>query len=377
MSLLYNFRVSIWDTVSKRAGGVISSFYWDIGVDLGTCNTLFLLSERGIVVDEPTMVARLKKKRWSGMSAPKWVGNKIVAYGYKAKEMLNREPKQIEVVSPIKNGVISDLEALEKLVSYYLKLVYEIPSRYPKIFKPRVVVSVPGSVTDVQKRAVRSVLVAAGAAEVVLVEGLVLAAVGVGLPTKKNSGMMIVDVGGGKTEVGVISMGGVVVGKGSKSSSGDFDAAIINYIKMKYGLLIGQTTAERAKIDLGSVGEGAKSAKEMVVRGRDLESGLPRSVKINESEIREAVIFEAQKIVKLIKEGLDETPPELMEDLLKRGIILVGNGSRLRGLDRLVERETKIVTQVADDPGIAAIKGCGRLLEDRELMKNIRLVGGQ
>lgn len=363
-------------TVKSKVMGSMSNFYWDIGVDLGTSNTLLLLNERGIVVDEPTMVARLKKKRWTGLSAPKWVGNKIVAYGYKAKEMLNREPAQIEVVSPIKNGIISDLEALEALVSYYLKLIYEIPSRYPKIFKPRVIVSVPGSITDVQKRAVKSVFLTSGASEVVLIEGLVLAAVGVGLPAKKNSGTMIVDVGGGKTEVGVISMGGVVVGKGIKSSSGDFDVAIINYIRMKYSLLIGQTTAERAKVELGNVGEPNKSLKEMVIRGRDLETGLPKSVKINENEIREAVMFEVQKLIKLIKEELDETPPELMDDILKRGIVMVGNGSKLHGLDRLVEKETKITTQRADEAGLCIIKGCGRLMEDRYLLESIRLVTG-
>jgi rod shape-determining protein MreB len=368
--------VNIWKTVRSKVLSSLANFYWDIGVDLGTGNTLMLLNERGIVVDEPTMVARLRKKRWTGLSAPKWAGNKIVAYGYKAKEMLNREPRQIEVISPIKNGAISDLEALEALVSYYLKLIYEIPSRYPKIFKPRVIVSVPGSITDVQKRAVKSVFMSSGAVEVVLVEGLVLAAVGVGLPTKKNSGMMVVDIGAGKTEVGVISMGGVVVGKSIKTSSGDFDVAIINYIKMKYGLLIGQTTAEKAKIELGNVGTGTKQNKEIVIRGRDLETGLPKSVKINENEIREAVIFEVQKIVKLIKEELDETPPELMDDLLKRGIVLVGNGARLVGLDRLIEVETKIATQLAEDAGLCVVKGCGRLIEDRHLLTNIRMVTG-
>lgn len=368
--------MSFLKTVRSRVMGTLANFYWDIGVDLGTSNTLLLLNDRGIVVDEPTMVARLKKKRWTGLSAPKWAGNKIVAYGYKAKEMLNREPSQIEVVSPIKNGIISDLEALEALVSYYLKLIYEIPSRYPKIFKPRVIVSVPGSTTDVQKRAVRSVFIASGASEVVLIEGLVLAAVGVGLPTKKNSGMMIVDVGGGKTEVGVISMGGVVVGKGTKTSSGDFDSAIINYIRMKYSLLIGQTTAEKAKIELGNVGDSGKDPKEMVIRGRDLETGLPKSIKINENEIREAIMLETQKLVKLIKEELDETPPELMDDILKRGIVMVGNGARLKGLDRLVEKETRIPTQRADESGLCLIKGCGKLMDDRTLLENIRLVSG-
>lgn len=363
--------------IRKKLTDLLANFYWDIGVDLGTSNTLFYLRDRGVVIDEPTMLSRLKKKRWTGLSAPKWKGSRPVAYGFKAKEMLNREPKQIEVVSPIRNGIISDLEAVESLVSYYLKLVYEIPSKYPKIFKPRILVSVPGSISDVQKRAVRSVFLEAGAREVVLIEGIVLAAIGLGLPTEKSSGLMVVDIGGGKTEVGVVSMGGVVVGKGIKTSGSDLDAAIMNYIKMKYGLLIGQNSAERAKIEMGNVWEKENNNdRTAVVRGRDLETGLPKAVKIGGTEIREAVMMETQKIIKLIKEELDETPPELMEDLLKRGIVLVGNGASLRGLDRLVEKETKISTRVAEDPGRCIIGGCGELMENSKLFKNIRTVSG-
>jgi rod shape-determining protein MreB len=221
------------------------------------------------------------------------------------------------------------------------------------------------------------VFLEAGAREVVLVEGVVLAAVGLGLPTEKSTGLMVVDIGGGKTEVGVVSMGGVVVGKGIKTSGSDMDIAIMNYIKMKYGLLIGQNSAEKAKIEMGNVWEKETgSNKGAVVRGRDLETGLPKTVKIGETEIREAITLEVQKIVKLIKEELDETPPELMEDLLKRGIVLVGNGAKLRGLDRLVEKETKISTRVADEPGLCVIKGCGELMEDMKLFKNIRIVSG-
>lgn len=354
----------------------LANFYWDIGMDLGTCNTLVLLKDRGVVIDEPTMIARLRKKRWTGLSAPKWKGSASIAFGLKAKEMLNREPRQIEVVSPIKNGIISDLEGIENLVSYYLRLIYEIPSNYPKVFKPRVIVSVPGSITDVQKRAVKTVLLGAGATEVILIEGMVLAALGLGLPVDKSSGLMVVDVGGGKTEAGVISMGGVVVGKGIKASGNDIDLALVNYIKMKYGLLVGQNTAEKAKIELGNVWEREGNKKTMVLRGRDLETGLPKSIKVGEGEVREAIIFEAQKIVKLIKEELDETPPELMEDLLKRGIVLVGNGAKLSGLDRMIEKETKISTRVAEDSGLCIIKGCEKLMEDPTLFTKIRLVSG-
>lgn len=376
-SILYNFVMKVISAMKKRLGGVTANFYWDIGVDLGTSNTLFYLRDRGVVIDEPTMLSRLKKKRWTGLGAPKWKGSMPVAYGFKAKEMFNREPKQIEVVSPIKNGMISDLEAVESLVTYYLKLIYEIPSKYPKIFKPRVLVSVPGSVSGVQKRAVRSVFMEAGAREVVLIEGIVLAAVGLGLPTEKSTGLMVVDIGGGKTEVGVVSMGGVVVGRGIKTSGNDLDMAVMNYVKMKYGLLIGQNTAERAKIDLGNVWEKTSGeSKNVVIRGRDLETGLPKTVKVGENEIREAIILEVQKIVKLVMQELDETPPELMEDLLKRGIVLVGNGANLKGLDRLVEKETKISTRVADEPGLCVIKGCGELMENQDLFEKIRIVSG-
>lgn len=355
----------------------LSNFYWDVAVDLGTSNALVLLKERGVVVDEPTMIARLRKKRWTGLSAPMWKGAMVVAYGFKAKEMLSREPRQIEVVSPIRNGIISDLEGVESLVSHYLKLIYEVPSKYPKVFKPRIIVSVPGSITEVQKRAVRSVFLAAGAREVILIEGIVLAAVGVGLPTEKSSGLMIVDIGGGKTEVGVVSMGGVVVGNGIKTSGNDIDMALINYIKMKYGLLIGQNSAEKAKIELGNVFEKeSNSKKAIVLRGRDLETGLPKSIKVGEVEVREAIVFETQKVIKLIKEELDETPPELMEDLLKRGIVMVGKGSLLAGLDRLIEKETKISTRVADDAGLTIIKGCEKLMEDPTLFTSIRMVSG-
>ncbi|MBP9817588.1 rod shape-determining protein [Candidatus Shapirobacteria bacterium] len=352
---------------------ILENFYWEIGVDLGSSNTLIILKDRGIVVDEPALIARIKKKRWSGLSAPKTKKSLVIAYGAKAKEIVSREPGQVEVISPIKNGVIVDLEAVEELVSYYLKLVYEVPSNYPKLFKPRVVVSVPSGITDVQKRAVRSVFYRSGARDVILVEGSVLAGLGIGVSVKKSSGVMILDVGGGKTEVSVVSLGGVVVGKASKIAGNEMDAGIANYIKMKYGLLIGQNTAERVKIEIGNVGE-SKVEKAALVRGRDMETGLPKSVKIGEGEIREAIAFEAQKIVKLVVEVLDQTPPELMEDILKRGIVMVGNGSKLRGLDRLIEKETKINTKLAEDPGWCVVKGIGELLGNKQILESIKIV---
>ena len=354
--------------IKEKVLNFVSLFSWDIGVDLGSSNTLVYLRDRGVVIDEPTMLARPKKKRWTGLSAPKLKNLLPIAYGLKAKEMLNREPAQIEVVSPIKNGIISDLEALENLIAYYLKLVYEIPSKYPKVFKPRVIVGVPSFINQVHKRAVKSVFLSAGAREVILVEQSILAAVGVGLPMENSSGLVIVDVGGGKTEVNVVSMGGVVVGRGIKTAGIDFDQAIVNYVKMKYGILIGPNSAEKIKIE----SEGMSG----LIRGRDLETGLPKSIKLTREEVREAISLELSKIVKLVTVVLDETPPELMDDVLKRGIVLVGNGARIGGLAKLIETETKICTRVADEAGLSVIRGCGQLIEDKRLLKRIRLVSG-
>ena len=353
--------------LKNKIQNFISLFSWEIGVDLGSSNTLIYLKDRGVIIDEPTMIARQKKKRWTGLSAPKLKKSGPIAFGFKAKEMLNREPKQIEVVSPIKNGVISDLEALESLISYYLKLVYEIPSKYPKIFKPRVIVGVPSSINQVQKRAVKSIFLSAGAKEVILLEEVVLAAIGIGLPISSSSGLVIVDVGGGKTEVSVISMGGVVVGRGIKTAGDDLDRSIINYVKMKYGILIGPNSAERVKME---------EKKMVLVRGRDLETGLPKTIKLTEEEIKEAISMDLSKIVKLVSTVLDETPPELMEDILKRGIILVGNGSKIKGLALLIEDETKISTKVLEEPGMMVVKGSGELIQNRDLLKQVKLVSG-
>jgi rod shape-determining protein MreB and related proteins len=371
----YNFVVNKFGLLRNKVKDFLDLFSWEIGVDLGSSNTLIYLKDRGVIIDEPTMIARQKKKRWTGLSAPKSKKSGPIAFGFKAKEMLNREPKQIEVVSPIKNGVISDLEALESLISYYLKLVYEIPSKYPKIFKPRVIVGVPSSINQVQKRAVKSVFLNAGAKEVVLLEEVVLAAIGIGLPINSSSGLVIVDVGGGKTEVSVISMGGVVVGRGIRMAGNDLDNSIINYVKMKYGILIGPNSAERIKMEVGNLNKDGDK-KTALVRGRDLESGLPKTVKITETEVGEAMAMELTKIVKLVSTVLDETPPELMEDILKRGIVIIGNGGKINGLASLIEAETKIFTRVLEEAGMMVIKGCGELIQNREVLKQVKLVSG-
>lgn len=353
--------------IREKFSWLFTSLSWDVAVDLGSSNTLVFLKDRGIIIDEPTMVVRTRKKRWTGLSAPKVNNKGPIAFGFRAKEMLNREPKQIEVISPIKNGVIVDLEGLNNLISYYLKLVYEVPSKYPKILKPRIVVGVPSFINQVQKRAIKAAFMKAGARKVTLVEGAVLAAIGVGLPTDSSAGLVVVDIGGGKTEVSVVSMGGVVLSRNIKTAGEDFDNSIINYIKMKYGILIGSNSAERIKI-----GIGGKAID--LVRGRDLETGLPKSIKLDKNEIKEAVGLEMMKIVKLVTTILDETPAELMEDILKRGIVLVGNGSKIEGMASLIESKTKICTSLIDDGGMSLIKGGGELIQNKELLKQVSLV---
>jgi len=355
---------------------LIAGLSWEVGVDLGSNKTLIYLKERGVVLDEATSLARIKKKSWRGLSAPKVKVLGPVAFGLKAKEMKNREPKQIEVVEPIKNGIVSDLEAAEKLVTHYMKLIYEIPSSYPKLFKPKVIVGVPSFVTEVQKRAVRQIFLGAGAREVFLVEQCVLGALALGLNLDKSSGVLMVDIGGGKTEVMVVSSGGVVVGRGIKTAGNDFDEAIINYIKLKYGLMIGQASAEKAKIEVGNMDTEADRKRQIVIRGRDMATSLPKSVKITESEIREAVSMEVSKIVKLVAEVLDETPPEMMEEILNKGIVMVGGGSKLRGIEKLIEQRVRINVEVADEAEMVVIRGLGMLVEDENKTKLLKSLGG-
>lgn len=341
----------------------ISQFSWDVGVDLGTCKTLMYLKDRGVVINEPTMIARLRKKRWVGLSAPKFNYARPIAYGYKAKEMFEREPMQIEVVSPIKNATVSDLDALEKLISYYLKLIHEIPGKYPKIFKPRIIVGVPTYLNQVNKRAIRELFKNEGARQVLLCDQSVLSAIGKGLSLESANGMMIVDVGGGKTEVSVVSMGGVVVGKSINIAGKSIDSDIINFLRMKYNLIIGQLTAEKIKIAGGGI-----------VRGRDLSNGLPKSVKVTEGEIKEAIGLSLNKIVKTVARVLDETPPELMDGILKRGIMLVGAGAKIDGLAKMIEDEVKIGSRVMDEPEFSVIRGCAQLIEHPEKLTQVKLI---
>jgi len=326
-----------------------------VGVDLGSSSVKIYVKGKGVVVDEPTMVARLKKKR-NGVQ-------KLLIYGQKAKEMVNREPKQIEVVAPINRGTVADMVTAEALVAYFMKLTNEIPSVYPKILKPRVILGVSGTISEVQKRAFRTIFSQVGVARVVLVESGVLGVLGSGFKLEESGGVLFLDIGGGKTEASLVSMGGVVISRGLKMGGDDFDESIINYVKMKYGLLIGKNTAEKVKIEMGGV-----------IRGRDLENNLPKSIRLKSEEIKEATALNVKRIVNLVKVILDEMPTEMTDDVLKRGVIMSGGGSLFPGIDKLIEEEVKINAVVVSTPNYGVVKGEGELLENEDWFERVKLI---
>jgi rod shape-determining protein MreB len=336
----------------------ISNFYWQMGVDLGSSHIGIYLKGKGIVVDEPSQVVRLKKKK-GGQS-------RFLVFGQKAKETVSREPKLIEVVSPVKKGVVVDLEAAEALAGNYLKLIFEIPSGYPRLLKPRAIVAVSSQISEVQRRAYVSVFNNAGAGEVILVDSGVAGALGSGYNLDESGGLLMVDIGGSKTEISLVSMGGLVIGRCLELGGDNFDEAIINYVKMKYGLLIGKNSAEKLKI-----GDGG------IVRGRDLEHSLPKSLRVSGSEIQEAVAFLVNKIVRTVGGILDEMPTEMTEDILKRGIVLIGGTAQMVEIAKVIEEETKISTVVVDEPTQAVIRGCGVLLEDPGLLKRVKTINNR
>jgi rod shape-determining protein MreB len=288
-----------------------------------------------------------------------------VAYGLRAKEMLDREPAQIEVISPVKNGIISDLDAAEKLIAYYLKLIDDIPMGYPKLFKPRILVGVPTNINSVQKRAIKSIFLSFGLKDVVLIEQVVLASLALGLDLDKPSGLVVVDIGGGKTEASVVSMGGVVVSEMINLGGKDLDRDIINFLRMKYGLLIGKNTSEKIKEQMYET---------MIVRGRDLEKGLPKTIKVTKEEVMEAINLSLNKIISLTNKVLSETPPELMQDILRKGVVLTGRSSNLYGLKEMVEKNIKMPVSLDKDSGLSVIIGLGELIDDKSKFEKVKLV---
>lgn len=332
-------------------------FTKDIGIDLGTANSLVYLRGKGIVLREPSVVAI---QRDTGS---------VLAVGEEAKKMIGRTPGNIVAIRPMKDGVIADFEVTHNMLKYFINKAVKSKSFF---FKPRVVVCVPAGVTSVEERAVREAAIQAGAKEAHLVEEPMAAAIGAGLPVHEPTGNMIVDIGGGTTDVAIISLGGIVTSRSIRIGGDEMDEAIIHYIKRTYNLMIGDRTAEEIKIQLGSAYlEDAE--KTYQVRGRDLVTGLPKNIEVSSQEIYEALKDPVNSILEAIKVCLEKTPPELAADIMDRGIVMAGGGALLKGLDKLVAQETGMPVHVAEDPLSCIAIGTGKVLENIDTLKKVVL----
>ncbi len=319
----------------------------DIGIDLGTANTLVYVRNQGIVLNEPSVVAIEKSS------------GKVLAIGSAAKEMMGRTPSGIAAIRPLKDGVIADFEISEKLIADFIRRV--VKHRY--LMKPRVVISVPSGITEVEKRAVRDSAENAGAREVFLLAEPMAAAIGVGVPVEQPSGSMIIDIGGGTSEIAVIALNGIVHDISIRVAGDELSEAIIMYLKKNYNLLIGELTAEEVKINIGSAHSLDKELS-MDIRGRDLVAGVPKTLTLSSVQVREALSETIDIIVEAVRQALERTPPELASDILERGIILTGGGALLRGLDKRLRQETNLPVNIADDPLTCVVRGTGKVLED-------------
>ncbi len=341
---------------------ILGLFSHDIGIDLGTANTMVLVRGKGIVIREPSVVAIHKKTK------------EILAIGTEAKRMVGKTPANILAIRPLREGVISDFEITEQMLKFFINKVHKAPSRIPKIPRPRVVIGIPSGVTEVERRAVSDAARNAGAREVHLLEEPMAAAIGADLPIEEPEGSMIVDMGGGTTEIAVISLGGIVVGKSIRVAGDAMDQNIIDYARKNFNLLLGERTAEQIKIEIGSAFPSEKyDSLEAAMRGRDLAGGLPREIPVSAVEIREALTPAVSHIVRTVKDAVEETPPELLADIMKRGIVLAGGASQLRGIDKLVAQETEIPTTVAEDPMTCVVRGAGKVLEEIELLRRVEV----
>jgi rod shape-determining protein MreB len=340
--------------------GFLSSYFNDdLAIDLGTANTLIYVRGKGIVLDEPSVVAIRQEGGPNGKKV-------IQEVGLAAKQMLGRTPGNITAIRPMKDGVIADFTVTEQMLKHFIKKVHD-----SRLFKPspRIIICVPCGSTQVERRAIRESAIGAGASRVYLIEEPMAAAIGADLPVGEATGSMVVDIGGGTTEVGVVALGGLVY-KGSVRVGGDkFDEAIINYIRRNYGMLIGETTAEQIKKEIGSAFPGSE-VREKEVKGRNLAEGIPRSFTISSNEILEALTDPLNSIVSSVKSALEQTPPELAADIAEKGMVLTGGGALLRDIDRLLMEETGLPVIIADDPLSCVVRGSGKALEKME-----RLVG--
>lgn len=369
-----------------------SLFSHDVGIDLGTANTLVWVRGKGIVIREPSVVAMHKKSK------------KVIAIGTEAKKMIGKTPPSIITVRPLKGGVISDFDATTAMISHYIQQVHEVGVRFRfALARPKVVIGIPSAVTEVERRAVWESALTAGAREAYLIEEPMAAAIGEGVSVFAPTGIMVVDIGGGTTEIAVISLGGIVVGRSCRLAGDELSQAIINYVRLRHGLLLGESTAEQVKIKIGSayqknvrqktgrpVADKTKEEEKeikvekdpeqgervAIVRGRDIETGLPKGLKLTESEIREALVPILSQIVEEIADVLEESPPELTSDILEHGILLTGGGSLLSGLDSFIMERTRIPVIISEDPLTSVVRGTGKILDDPELLTRVKVTGG-
>jgi len=333
-------------------------FSTDLAIDLGTANTLVYSKGRGLICSEPSVVAVADDGR----------GQKVLAVGHEAKEMLGRTPGSIQAIRPIKDGVIADFEITEAMLRYFIQRAHN----RSKVVRPRVVICVPPCITSVEKRAVRESALSAGAREVFLIEEPMAAAIGAGLDVTAPTGNMVVDIGGGTTDVAVISLSGIVTSRSIRTGGDKMDDAIINFVKRKYNMLIGERTAEQVKMTVGTASSTAKTAS-MEIKGRDLVAGIPKVVVTTSDEIREALVEPIHAVVETVHLTLERTPPELAADIVDRGIMLVGGGSLLRDLDTVLRQETKLPILRSEDPFTAVVHGAGQALDDLPLLREVSL----
>lgn len=375
---------------------LFSLFSHDVGIDLGTANTLVWVKGKGIVIREPSVVAIHKKSK------------RVIEIGSEAKKMVGKTPLTLTTIRPLKGGVISDFDATTAMISHYIKKIHEVGTFLPvTLARPKVVIGIPSSVTEVERRAVWESALTAGAREAYLIEEPMAAAIGEGISVFQPTGAMVVDIGGGTTEIAIISLGGIVVSRSLKTAGDDMDEAIVHYIRLRHGVLLGEKTAEDIKVQIGSAyketvkrktklsgsaqdlrnekeknEEGVQDIKEtrgermIIVRGRDIETGLPKSLRITEVEVREALAPVISRIIDSVVDTLEDAPPELTSDILERGILLTGGGSLLGGIDRLIVERTRMSVIISDDPLTSVVRGTGKVLDDDALLSRIKVTGG-
>lgn len=362
-----------------------SLFSHDIGIDLGTANTLVWVRGQGIVVREPSVVAMHKKTK------------KVIAIGTEAKSMVGKTPATLTTIRPLRHGVIADFDATAAMIAHYITQVHDVGNIVPSSFaRPKVVIGIPSSVTEVERRAVWEAALTAGARSAYLIEEPMAAAIGEGVSVFQPTGVMVVDIGGGTTEIAVISLGGIVVSRSLRIAGDEMDTAIAHYVRLRHGLILGERTVEDLKIKIGSAYkknsklkkeneeqkeekvqiEEEKGEKMAIVRGRDIETGLPKSIRITGTEVREALASVLTRIIEEIAEVLEESPPELTSDILEHGILLTGGGALLSGLDHLIVERIHMPVIVSEDPLTTVVRGTAKVLEDERLLHRVKVTGG-